>query len=87
MGTLLNTTLAIPEPELFWNTRGRSVGIYDKSSITSLLQQGFVRCGPGVKPGDYNPVYDKGDATNLDPISTKLNVPIGGGEYLRLIEC
>lgn len=65
----LDNPLQPPEPELFWNTRGRAVKIHDKRKITELIQQGFVRCDEKTKEGAYNPVYDRGDMPSVEKVT------------------
>lgn len=64
-----------PEAELFWNTRGRAVNIYEKKKITDLIQQGFVRCDEKTKEGSYNPVYDRGDLPSVEKIEPHRGQP------------
>lgn len=55
-----------PKKHLFWNKRGRVIVVTDETRIKELIQQGFVRCGVGIKEGDYNAVYDKGNVVSND---------------------
>lgn len=78
-----DTTLEVPKAELFWNTRGRSVEIRDQNMIKGAIQRGFIRCVEGVKPGAYNPIFDRGTVEGIaKPIVTE-KVDIQG--ELRLI--
>lgn len=64
-----DNALQSPEPELFWNTRGRAVGIVDKRKAQELLQQGFVHCEPGTREGQYSPIFDKGDLPSVQSVN------------------
>ena len=60
-----------PKKHLFWNRRGRVIVVKDETRIKELIQQGFIRCEIGIKEGDYNPVFDKGNLISNDfPIKT-----------------
>ena len=76
----------VEKPDLFWNLRGRAISVYEKKKISDLIKRGFIRCENGVHPGDYNPIYDKGDSSNTRVLSRKINAPSHGGKYLKLIE-
>jgi len=65
-GDWVDSTLAPPIPDLYWNTRGRAVPIADKRRLFELRQQGFTRCLPETKDGAYNPVYDRGDLPSVE---------------------
>ena len=82
----INLVSNTQEPDLFWNLRGRAISIYEKNKIQDLIKQGFIRCASGVKIGDYNPIYDKGDTSNAMTVSRKIKAPSNDGRYLRLIE-
>lgn len=87
MNDWIDNPLLPPEPELFWNTRGRAVNIFDKKNITKLIQQGFVRCDENTKEGSYNPVYDRGDMPAVEKVTPHYvsSAPVAN-DFLELVE-